>query len=79
MKQPWNPRRIETKQPKGPRVNGTLLRYVLIRGGDNERVALTLDACDLPERFRGMFEVDVNGAGDAIGVRINQIEAKQCN
>lgn len=70
----FNPRIIPHKKPQGPRVQGTLLRYVSIRGGDKERVTLSLDACDLPERYRGLFEVDFNDAGDVLGVRINKSE-----
>lgn len=62
MKQPWNPKRVETKQPKGPRVTGVLPRYVMVKR--EQRVARTVEV------WEGRVFVDLNADGELIGVEV---------
>lgn len=69
MKPAFNPKRVETRKPRGPVKRTVPLRYFAIpntRGNPDE----TLDVCDvIPERNRGRVEVDLQ-AGEIVGVRI---------
>lgn len=70
MKQPWNPKQMATKKPKGPRTTTVPRRYFAIPGttGNPDE---TLDVCDvIPERNRGRVQVDLQN-GVIVGVRIN--------
>lgn len=62
MKQPWNPKRVETKQPKGPRSTFVLPRYVMVK--QEQRVDRTVEV------WEGRVYVDLNADGELIGVEI---------
>ncbi|TXH44892.1 MAG: DUF2283 domain-containing protein [Desulfurellales bacterium] len=62
MKHPWNPKRVDTKQPKGPGTKSVLPRYVAI--GNHKKVAYTKELW--PGRVFGEFDAD----DELIGVEI---------
>lgn len=63
MKQPWNPRRVETKQPKGPRTTSVFPRYVAI-GGQRGKAART------EWLIEGRVAADYDAAGELIGIEV---------
>lgn len=69
MKPAFNPKRVETRKPRGPVKRNVLPFYKAI--GDARRVYDTRDACDgIPEQNRGRVMLDLNAVGDVIGVEI---------
>lgn len=62
MKQPFNPKRVETKQPRGPRTTGVLPFYKSVKQG--QRVDRTIDV------WEGRVFVDLNADGELLGVEI---------
>ena len=70
MKQPWNPKRVETKQPKGPRTTGVFPFYRSV-GGHDQKAAYSIDVGDhVPGFENGQVVLDFLEDGTWIGVEI---------